>query len=52
MFEKSSVKLLLRCRQTEKSLLPAIFESSAHLVFEAWTKSEHVRQWWGCAAPR
>src|ERR1700735_4573519 len=24
------------------------FEAPRHLVFEAWTKSEHVARWWGC----
>ncbi|MGH9629225.1 MAG: SRPBCC family protein, partial [Bryobacteraceae bacterium] len=26
-----------------------IFESPRPLLFEAWTKPEHVRQWWGCS---
>jgi uncharacterized protein YndB with AHSA1/START domain len=24
------------------------FERSARLLFEAWTKPEHLRRWWGC----
>ena len=24
------------------------FHRSARLLFEAWTKPEHLRQWWGC----
>jgi uncharacterized protein YndB with AHSA1/START domain len=24
------------------------FERRAALLFEAWTKPEHLRQWWGC----
>lgn len=24
------------------------FNRSRHLLFEAWTRPEHVRQWWGC----
>src|SRR5215469_2461550 len=25
-----------------------LFDAPRHLVFEAMTKPEHVRQWWGC----
>jgi uncharacterized protein YndB with AHSA1/START domain len=25
-----------------------IFECPPHVLFEAWTKPEHLRQWWGC----
>ena len=24
------------------------FQRSARLLFEAWTKPEHLRRWWGC----
>jgi uncharacterized protein YndB with AHSA1/START domain len=24
------------------------FQRSARLLFEAWTKPEHIRRWWGC----
>jgi uncharacterized protein YndB with AHSA1/START domain len=24
------------------------FQRSARLLFEAWTRPEHLRQWWGC----
>jgi uncharacterized protein YndB with AHSA1/START domain len=24
------------------------FQRRARLLFEAWTKPEHLRQWWGC----
>jgi uncharacterized protein YndB with AHSA1/START domain len=24
------------------------FERRARLLFEAWTKPEHLKQWWGC----
>jgi uncharacterized protein YndB with AHSA1/START domain len=26
------------------------FEAPRRLVFEAWTKPEHVKRWWGCSA--
>jgi uncharacterized protein YndB with AHSA1/START domain len=25
-----------------------VFERPRHLLFEAWTNPEHLRQWWGC----
>ena len=25
-----------------------LFDAPRHLVFEAMTKPEHVRRWWGC----
>ena len=27
-----------------------LFDAPRHLVFEAMTKPEHVRRWWGCSA--
>ena len=24
------------------------FDAPRHLVFDAWTKPEHVKRWWGC----
>jgi uncharacterized protein YndB with AHSA1/START domain len=29
-------------------LLSRVFDAPRHLVFEAMTKPEYVRQWWGC----
>ena len=29
-------------------VLTRIFDASRALVFEAWTRPEHVRQWYGC----
>lgn len=26
-----------------------VFDSPRHLLFDVWTKPEHVRQWWGCS---
>src|SRR6187200_3680099 len=28
--------------------LTRLFDAPRHLVFEAMTKPEHVRRWWGC----
>lgn len=28
------------------------FDAPRELVFEAWTNPQHVRHWWGAAAPR
>ena len=30
--------------------LTRLFDAPRHLVFEAMTKPEHVKQWWGCLA--
>ena len=31
--------------------LTRLFDAPRHLVFEAMTKPEHVRRWWGCLTP-
>lgn len=49
MFKKSSDEVTLTLPSDREIAFTRIFESPRHLVFEAWTKSEHVRQWWGCA---
>ena len=28
------------------------FQRKARLLFEAWTKPEHLKQWWGCEGSR
>ncbi|SRR6266508_3018658 len=30
--------------------LTRVFDAPRHLVFEAMTKPEHIRRWWGCLA--
>src|ERR1700760_4657976 len=29
-----------------------LFRRSQQLLFEAWTRPEHIRQWWGCHGAR
>ncbi|HEX8235025.1 MAG TPA: SRPBCC domain-containing protein [Abditibacteriaceae bacterium] len=31
-------------------VISRVFDAPRSLVFEAWTKPEHVRRWWGCRA--
>jgi uncharacterized protein YndB with AHSA1/START domain len=33
-------------------VLTRLFDAPRHLVFEAMTKPEHVRRWWGCLDER
>jgi uncharacterized protein YndB with AHSA1/START domain len=33
-------------------VLTRLFDAPARLVFEAMSKPEHVRRWWGCLGER
>lgn len=35
-------------RGEKEIVLRRVFDAPRRLVFEAWTKPEHVRRWWGC----
>jgi len=49
MFEKNSPEVTLTLPSDREIAFTCIFEWPRHLLFEMWTKPEHVRHWWGCA---
>ena len=42
--------LTLMLPSDREILMTRVFDAPRRLVFEAWTKPEHVRRWYGCAA--
>ena len=49
MLEKDSLEVTLTLPSDREIAFTRIFEWPCHLLFEIWTKPEHVRHWWGCA---
>jgi uncharacterized protein YndB with AHSA1/START domain len=47
MTETSSPGLALTLPSDREIVLTRVFDAPRELVFEAWTKPEHVRRWWG-----
>jgi uncharacterized protein YndB with AHSA1/START domain len=43
-------RLTLIVPSDREIVLTRVFDAPRRLVFEAWTKPEHVRRWFGCAA--
>ncbi len=50
MVQSKSGSLEGTLRGDNEIVLTRTFNAPAALVFEAWTKPEHVRQWWGLRA--
>ena len=50
MVQSKSGSLEVTLRGDNEIILTRTFNAPAALVFEAWTKPEHVRQWWGLRA--
>ena len=48
MLAKNSAMTLLLPSERE-IVLTRVFDAPRGLVFEAWTKPEHVKQWYGCS---
>ena len=48
MLAKSTAEVTVTLPSEREIAFACIFERPRHLLFEAWTKPEHVRQWWGC----
>ena len=40
--------LQLEARGDREVAITGTFDAPSELLFEAWTKPEYVRQWWGC----
>ena len=48
MSEKGNHEVAVTLPSDQEIVFTRTFERPRHLLFEAWTKPEHVRQWWGC----
>jgi uncharacterized protein YndB with AHSA1/START domain len=48
MFAAKNVDVTVSLRTEREIVFTCRFQRSARLLFEAWTKPEHLRQWWGC----
>jgi uncharacterized protein YndB with AHSA1/START domain len=48
MLETRSNEVTLMLPSDREIVVTRTFERPRHLLFEAWTKPEHMRQWWGC----
>lgn len=49
MLEKSNPKVTVTLPSDREIQFSRVFEWPRELLFEAWTKPEHVRNWWGCS---
>jgi uncharacterized protein YndB with AHSA1/START domain len=48
MLVKSGVDVAVTLPSDREVAFTCTFERPRHLLFEAWTKAEHLRHWWGC----
>jgi uncharacterized protein YndB with AHSA1/START domain len=48
MLVKSGVDVAVTLPSDREIAFTCTFERPRHLLFEAWTKAEHLRHWWGC----
>jgi uncharacterized protein YndB with AHSA1/START domain len=48
MLAKSNAEVTVSLPSEREISFTRVFERPRRLLFEAWTKPEHVRQWWGC----
>src|SRR5437899_10054079 len=46
---RNSRKLFVTTPSEREIVLTRTFDAPRALVFEAWSKSEHVRRWYGCS---
>ena len=49
MLDRSDHEVSVTLPSDREIRFSRIFKRPRHLLFEAWTKPEHVRNWWGCA---
>ena len=45
---KTNSEVLVSLPSDREIAFTRYFERSSELLFDAWTKPEHVRKWWGC----
>jgi uncharacterized protein YndB with AHSA1/START domain len=48
MLVRSSVEAIVTLPSEREIRFTSILPHRRRLVFEAWTKPEHLRRWWGC----
>jgi uncharacterized protein YndB with AHSA1/START domain len=48
MLAGKSVEVKVTLPSEREIAFTCYFQRSARLLFEAWTKPEHLRRWWGC----
>ena len=48
MLAKSGIDVAVTLPSDREIVFTCTFERPRHLLFEAWTKPEHLRRWWGC----
>ncbi len=46
-FERLAELLAIQAKRAPDLLLTRVFDAPRQLVFEAWTRPEHLRHWWG-----
>lgn len=49
MLEKSNPEVIVTLPSNREICFSRLFEWPRQTLFEAWTKPEHLRNWWGCA---
>lgn len=50
MLARNSAAMALTLLSDRELVLTRVFNAPRRLVFEAWTKPEHVKRWYGCKA--
>ena len=50
MLARSQDRITMILPSDREIVLTRVFDAPRRLVFEAWTKPEHVRRWYGCRA--
>lgn len=49
MLAKNAGKVSITLPSDREIRITRVFDWPCELVFEAWTKPDYLRQWWGCA---
>lgn len=48
MLRTSDPEISVTLPSEKEIVIQGVFNRPRELLYEAWTKPEHVRQWWGC----
>lgn len=48
MLARNNVDVTVTLPSDREIVFSCVFERPRHLLFDAWTKPEHLFQWWGC----
>lgn len=48
MIATSNAEVTVTLPTDREIVFTRLFDRPRHLLFEAWTKPEHLRRWWGC----